>query len=298
MKSIKIKIVIVLLLIIFFGLLILFGSRKIYEGLDTTTDLVDINPKYNRTFTPGKQKLTGQYFINVYYAHPDVSRKVTTMENLSSMPIVYLYHNLPDDFKVCFSNSEKYFGNEKNTSSTTRIYIQKKENKDIKNITPLNLRMQYAVNKDKAGAGFIVWKEAQNDSAKNIKITDKFNTIPINILDNNGFIKNTNGVVTEFKPSETVNVAVDNVNGNIKNEDKIMPTVNKDILPITYTGKLNIKDGVIICFNSHYCVLGGLECIKADKSKDTGINGKFNNKSEGLGFLNLITYYFDLPKQN
>lgn len=277
MKYIKIRIIIILLLIIFFGLLILFGSRNIYEGVTTgklqkkeevkecitkgcPDDLVD---KYNKNFTTGavikKSMGKGEYFINVYYAHPDISTSITNLYNITSMPIVYLYHNLPNDFKVYFTNTDN-FGN----LAGTRIYIQKTGETDINKVKPKNIYLQYAVNSGK-GDGLNAWKAAQKYSETKI-VNEKF----INELSTD-------------KP----NVTGKNVNGDPNNTDKTIPKATDELLPIKYDKIIDVKDGKAVWFQGEFGIIG--KDFPLPVKNDTG------RTNDGLGFLNLVTYYFELP---
>ena len=285
MKGIKIKIIIVLLLIIFFGLLILFGSRNIYEGIKT----VQIQPKnlapkitctdrgcpvallenYNKDFIPSKNKLTdkGKYFINVYYAYPDILKDPPKNISAAGLPIVYLYHNLPTEYKLYFSNSDDF-----GYLMGPRIYMQKEGESDINKFTPTKMFLQYAV----GSAGLIEWNKQQKWS------------IPIEIQTK--IIENDMTGFNELKIQ--TNVTEQNVKGNLKNKDGNDPSA-KNVLPITYNKLLTEST---IWIDARHGMYGPdyVRPIRSDTGKNT-INEKGIVTKKGLGFLNLVTYYLDLP---
>lgn len=128
MKASKIRIVVILLLIIFFGLLILFGSRNIYEGIKMTTKQTGpvggtapqgskstiYKPNTKTTTFASTDLITvkqtkepsnidkDSYFMKVYYYLPKTEEYSAT----KNYPISYIHHNLPSCLKVSFTNTE------------------------------------------------------------------------------------------------------------------------------------------------------------------------------------------------
>lgn len=149
MKASKIRIVVILLLIIFFGLLILFGwSRNIYEGLPkdasfykgstTTLDFTTSDYKIDKITTieptPSASTKTvlslkdGEkgYFISIYYFTPKTMPKQPIKG--ANLPIAFINHNLPDGYKLYFSNSNATadpFGGNISPANTTAVFIEK-----------------------------------------------------------------------------------------------------------------------------------------------------------------------------
>jgi len=159
MKASKIRIVVILLLIIFFGLLILFGwSRNIYEGLpqdasiyvgndkkktlDFTTDSTFKIDKITTVTVPDEAppahskdtaktvlqstNSTDCYFIGIYYFTPKVMK--TPVIKGADLPIAFINHNLPDGYNLYFSNSNanaEHFGGNISPANTTAVYIEK-----------------------------------------------------------------------------------------------------------------------------------------------------------------------------
>ena len=139
MKASKIRIVVILLLIIFFGLLILFGwSRNIYEGLpqdasfykgstttlDFTTDSTFKITTMDKN-NPAPSEST-DYFISIYYFTPKVMK--TPVIKGADLPIAFINHNLPDGYNLYFSNSNanaEPFGGNTSPANTTAVYIEK-----------------------------------------------------------------------------------------------------------------------------------------------------------------------------
>jgi hypothetical protein len=144
MKGSKLKIAVILLLIIFFGLLILFGgffSRPMLEGalnktassnfnsmkidLISGTGIPSGSQTITKSFDPNKYSfsnnittnLKGNYYIQVYYGIPAKADIQSPTFINSFLPIVYLNHNLPTNYKVFFSNSPPY------GKGNTNIYI-------------------------------------------------------------------------------------------------------------------------------------------------------------------------------
>jgi hypothetical protein len=286
----KLRVIVIILLIIFFGLLILFGSRNIYEGATgipansravTTatpsstppaqsckikpgcpTDFAD--PSYNSSFIPGTGKFTGigTHFINVYYAYPDISKSGSSNPGPADLPIVYLYHNIPDTYKLYFTN----MGSWANLPGT-RIYIQKpSENKDVNKVKPTLLYKQYAIipnNKDENNlTGWkknMKWAGSTIDSALFKEMLDK-------------------PYVAGGK----------NVDGKAGNTDGSDPKAT-NILPITYDIQLDPANGKTIWFDAAYNQVGNGFVVPTNTT-DKG------RTADGLGFLNLVTYYLTLPK--
>jgi hypothetical protein len=127
MKASKIRIVVILLLIIFFGLLILFGSRNIYEGATAEVQKGPVGgtaPKGSKAtiYNTNKKSITfattdlitvkqikdinkidsNSYFMKVYYYIP----KPHEYGGNKYYPISYIHHNLPSCFKVSFTNTD------------------------------------------------------------------------------------------------------------------------------------------------------------------------------------------------
>ena len=293
----KLRVIVIILLIIFFGLLILFGSRNIYEGAtpgiptgaravtkatpsSTPSSTPQENPcrtkgcptidtSYNSTFIPGTGKFTGigTHFINVYYAYPDISKSSPSNPGPADLPIVYLYHNIPEPYKVYFTN----MGSWANLPGT-KIYIQKVGEKEYLNkVKPTLLYKQYAIipnNKDENN--LTGWK-------KNMKWAGS--TININ-----------SNLFKEMLDKPYV-AGGKNVDGKPENRDGAVPTAT-NILPITYNIQLDPANGKTICFDAAYNQVGNGFVVPSNTT-DTGKNTK---TKDGLGFLNLVTYYLTLPQ--
>ena len=285
MKASKIRIVVILLLIIFFGLLILFGSRNFYEGVTNATagdptktaptgaavptKFVDVNnmgtiykdkpflapsTKYgslmNKT-VPTKPT----NFINVYYYFPD---KYKSSFGEADLPIMYLYHNFsPDDYNIYFSNNIPF------TSSKPyrqNIYIESK-GKTIK--SPSACWKEYAVtstNADKSGiTTFAPWTKRQNWSGDAV-------CVPFN----------------EASYTEKVISSTNNINGNKDNKPYTKPTVDlSKLIPLKNDYELK-KEKKTMFFDAAYTSING-QNLKVNTKTDSNKN---------VGVVCLATYYF------
>jgi len=154
MKGSKLKIAVILLLIIFFGLLILFGgffSRPILEGaaetvtFPSTTNLtpkiapssgkiskvftypLDKNNKPNKTSVNVKNNDDKVYCIQIYYGiPPGKGGSGTGTFSTNSLPIMYLNHNVPAQYTVSFTNPYEKDGTKNygaKDGADQRIYI-------------------------------------------------------------------------------------------------------------------------------------------------------------------------------
>jgi len=286
MKASKIRIVVILLLIIFFGLLILFGSRNIYEGAesakpDPTTKaptgdavpnkFVDVNnmgeskeskpilaenSKYGSLMNKTVPSKKPKNFINVYYYFPD---KYKSPFGEADLPIIYLYHNFsPDDYNIYFSNNSPFTSS---TPARQNIYIESK-GKTIKN--PTACWKEYAVTStksDKTGiTTFASWTERQNWSGDNVCV-----------------------VFTEAKYTEVVIGSTNNINGNKDNKPYTKPTADlSKLIPLKNNYQLK-TDKKTMFFDAAYSSITG-QNLKVNTSDDT-------NKK--VGVVCLATYYFD-----
>ena len=285
MKASKIRIIVILLLIIFFGLLILFGSRNLYEGAESATanptttpptgdavpkNFVDVNNMgkiyKDKAFLAPSTKYGSLMnktvptkptnFINVYYYFPD---KYNSSFSKADLPIMYLYHNFsPDDYNIYFSNNKPF------TSSTPyrqNIYIESK-GKKIEN--PTKCWKEYAVtstNADKTGiTSFAPWTKRQNWSGDDVRVNFK-----------------------EATYSEKVISSTNNINGNKKNTPYTKPTSDlSKLIPLKNDYQLK-KEKKTMFFDAAYGSITG-QNLEVNTKTDTNKN---------VGVVCLATYYFN-----
>jgi hypothetical protein len=276
MKASRIRIVVILLLIIFFGLLILFGSRNIYEGLDSQGDptttaptgdaiptsfVVVNNMQSNLTDKPilpkdapyGLNKKVPNKptnFINVYYYFPD---KYKSGFAEADLPIVYLYHNFsPDDYTIYFSNNKPF------TSSTPahqNIYIESKGKTIIK---PTACWKEYAVTSTGI-TNFAPWTSKQSWGGDAVCV-----------------------VFTEANYSEKVISSPNNINGNKDNKPYTNPTADlSKLIPLKNDYQL-VNTKKTMFFDAAYGSISG-QNLKVNKDTDT---------NKAFGVVCLATYYF------
>jgi hypothetical protein len=174
MKASKIRIVVILLLIIFFGLLILFGSRNIYEGARSvsvqapattaatsgdssiyTSNTLDFSRDlgYITTLSTGMSKYSpssNEYFIKVYFFVPKTGSKTL---KLSDIPIGFINHNLPSEYNLYFNNmnnTTSFGGNISPSTLQTSIYIEKSGKPDTDTNSVIDYaKVDYAIKTDK-----------------------------------------------------------------------------------------------------------------------------------------------------
>ena len=280
MKASKIRIVVILLLIIFFGLLILFGwSRNIYEGLtkvakptgpvggtapagtaatiyksDTktttfaSTDLFTVKPNDDASKID-----INSYFIQIYYYLPKISEYSGT-----KLPISHIYHNLPSCFKVSFTNldSEK-FGP---STDSDNIFIQGPSDWDKK------------INK--------CYKEFVNQrTGTGAPSPYTFQSLVDDIKNNNKVTIGTSDANLSVKPISKSEVVVNVSKNSNDGKGTKLPSNPPSSLPsasITYA-KISNTDG--IKFNGTYDTNAGTSLV-------TGISEPVAGKS-----INLVTFY-------
>ena len=296
MKAGKIKTVVILLLLIFFGLLILFGSRNIYEGV---TNSAPPSPLTSNLYTPpvssgwivgtGLGNVTsisahgqttnftrGPYFISVYYYIPDqyiVNSNGKPSFNNASIPIIYLNHNLDTSkYNVYFCNSSVFKSDQPNASDSVRIYIQSSsKSATVASITPSAVWTEFAVNPSKTNNGIdgttiTDWAKAKTQAWSGTKVKPVF---------------------SEEKNYKTPLIASsNNLNSNAKvtnGSTTSVPTASlSDLLPLKYSTPLSSGNKTIY-WDARYGAI--TNCIVTNPIID-------NYK---LGALNLITYYLTFP---
>jgi hypothetical protein len=183
------KNIVVLLLILFFGMLLILGNIKIYEGgpgspgtpASATTATTPASAPASApatapapapaaattpaaptsapasspvpVFLPQVSNVTAQtYIMQVFYY-------ITPGKSANSLPIAYIYHNLPASFSVYFTPSE----------TTHNLFIQNKNiknNGDASNLIPLNIvgsvASSNAVSTSDSKTRFLTWYQNQN----------------------------------------------------------------------------------------------------------------------------------------
>jgi len=284
MKASRIRIVVILLLIIFFGLLILFGSRNIYEGLDSQGDPTTTAPTGDAIPTsfvavnnmgdsyaskPFLKATVDKYgmnkivpskplnFINVYYYFPD-KYKPTGFDK-PDLPIVYLYHNFsPDDYNIYFSNNKPFTSS---TPSHQNIYIESKGKTIIK---PTACWKEYAVTSTKSDGktgitNFADWTKRQNWSGDAVCV-----------------------VFTEANYSEKVISSPNNINGNKNNKPYDTPSTDlSKLIPLKNDYQLD-KSKKTMFFDAAYGAISA-QNLTVDTKGDT---------NKAVGVVCLATYYF------
>lgn len=277
MKASKIRIVVILLLIIFFGLLILFGSRNIYEGIKTAT--VQTTPVggsapagtaatiYNsgtKTTTFASTDLitvkknvdaskidNNSYFMKVYYYLPKKTEYSGT-----KLPISHIYHNLPSCFKVSFTNidSEK-FGP---STDSDNIFIQGPSDWDKK----IGKCYKEFVNQNTTPSPY-TFKNLVDDINSNKVIIGK---------------ADSNLVVKPISKSEMVIDIPKNSNDGKGTKLPANPSTSLPSASLTYA-KISNTDG--IKFNGTYDANSGSSLV-------SGITDDVAGKS-----INLVTFYLN-----
>jgi hypothetical protein len=287
MKASKIRIVFILLLIIFFGLLILFGYRNIYEGATNVNPALNplkdkptkesgalplkfvkpsntlvagagsgAKPKLGTTIVPNPKPTN---FISVYYYFPN---KYIKNFNTADLPIIYLFHNITD-YNVYFCNSKPFCPQDKGQPSASRIYIESKTNtKEIKK--PKKFWKEYAVaNKD--ALTFNKWIGNQSWSGDETTVNFK-----------------------EATYSEKLVSSTNNINGSSSNSPYSAPPDNalNNLLPLKYdkTLKKDSDKKTTMYFDARY---SSANITKANISIDNN-----NDTNTTNGVVCLAIYYF------
>ncbi len=290
--AVKIRIVVILLLIIFFGLLILFGSRNIYEGAtssiitilpqnpltDKPTSTVSgtlpprfvntINtPKSGTSFGLNKNNtvpsdIDKYKFINVYYYFPDNQKPGFTSADL---PIIYLSHNI-SDYNVYFCNSIPFCPTSPlGQPSHQRIYLETKTSTNpIK--TPTKFWKEYAIQNTNATT-FNKWISNQKWSGDATKTT-----------------------LNDATYSEILVSSSNNINGKAASSYELpLTSALSTLLPLKYDKQLvkatdPTKQNKAMYFDAQYNPNNIKDAtLSVDPSSDTNANN---------GVICLITYYF------
>jgi len=306
MKASKLKIVVILLLIIFFGLLILFWSRNIYEGLTNrpspllTKMVGDVSPTKWVVGTgvtdSNAPKPKGKYYIRVYYYIPDnyqFDDKGNKNFNSAGIPIIYLDHNLaPDLYNVYYSNSDA-FSDESKQSNSVRIYIQSNssDNNSVKQLTPSSVWKEVAVsagkqeacnNKECNDTQLKVWA-SNGVNGENRQKWEKITTkiIPTQLTDK---ITDTPLI---YSPSNNKSI----LTPSDVSAPKTTPSdyTLSNLLPIKYRkisemNEIKNKNNTMVYWDARYGATTNAIIVNKD----------LDNNAD-LGALNLVTYYLTFP---
>jgi hypothetical protein len=274
MKISKFRIILILLLIIFFGLLILFNFNKIYEGstpinpstnasiYDSSKKTLDfaLDPSYNTTTVttfdttkngPPKTAANSEYIIKIYFFTPKGNTKNITKFNL---PIAFINHNLPAEYNLYFNNSTSSTNNFNGIispeSSQASMYIEKLNTKDSSANFIFSTEIYYAT---KSGS-----------SLKTIKETG------INKWE-----------LAKKNPNYTMNTGPPNNNNRNRNVVMVPRNLDKPTKQ-EYKNISTPNNNAIISFVVNYGSYGNVPNMITPNSSD---------KNEDIGSINLVNVY-------